>query len=424
MKHVDDSILHALLDGQLDALHAARALPDGTDRRDIEAHLHACTECRARLDDERAIREGASRVLHDAALTTVDVPPFEMVAFGRQPGGSQPVRRRTAIPMAWAATVMLALGAGWWGSSLRTQEQAAVAPLHAPAAPLVNAEAAAPVMADADSPLAAHSALAARDAAPAPAGAPLAAAVPPVARDEPPAAVDTPAPAAAPPAGVASASAARPSATDIVVTEAVQGRALARQNASRTDEPAVSRLADPRAESLRARTQSPVGRDTTVIAPAPFDAAPTALPPQAFHDAVQAARLGQLQWRPVDAAGARVAGLHLLTIAGMAPTTTESAGLHGEGILTRVTHTLDDGAALQLVIWHEPDASTHMRVPAADQAKAETRAVPIIVVSNSDSPLGRELLAHVPSLDTFVLLRGDVDGHRLRALAERLVIVR
>jgi hypothetical protein len=385
----------------------------------------------SRLDAERAIRDGTTRVLHDAALTTVDVPPFEMVALGRQPGGSQPVRRRTAIPMAWAATVMLALGAGWWGNSLRTQEHAAVAPLHAPAAPLVNAEAAATSEASemADAVQTPHAV--ARDAAPAPTIGRRAVAVPPSAQVEPAAAQVEPTAAAdeppsappAPPAGVASAPATPPSVTDVVVTEAVQGRALTRQNAARTDEPAVSRLANPRAESLRTRSESPAGRDSIVIAPTTFDAAPAALPPQAFHDAVQAARLGQLEWRPVDAPRARAAGLHLLMVADMAPIMTESAGLHGEGRLVRVTHTLDDGAALQLLIWHEPGAS-HMRAPAADQAKTETLATPIIVVSNSDSPHGRELLAHVPALDTFVLLRGDVDGYRLRSLAERLVIVR
>jgi predicted anti-sigma-YlaC factor YlaD len=112
MPHVDEGLLHAYLDGALDALLEAGALPDGTTRASIDAHLAACADCRALLEAERAIRTRAGAVL-DTVAPVVDVPPFsELFAMHR----ARP--RRRALPLAWAASVLLAVGAGWWGSEL------------------------------------------------------------------------------------------------------------------------------------------------------------------------------------------------------------------------------------------------------------------------------------------------------------------
>ncbi|MBR9989829.1 MAG: zf-HC2 domain-containing protein [Gemmatimonadetes bacterium] len=110
MSHVDDGILHAYLDGALDALADAGELPDGATAADVLAHLRACADCRSRLEAERAVREAAGVVLGDASLSHIDVPPFAAIE-------SRP-RPRRWVPLSWAASILLAMGAGWWGSEM------------------------------------------------------------------------------------------------------------------------------------------------------------------------------------------------------------------------------------------------------------------------------------------------------------------
>jgi hypothetical protein len=114
MQHVDEGILHAYLDGALDALAAEGALPHGVTRSSVAAHFRSCPDCSALLEDERLVRDGARVVLLDASVT-VDAPPFELVAHGRT---QQPAPRIRSLPWLWAATVVIAVGAGWWGSEL------------------------------------------------------------------------------------------------------------------------------------------------------------------------------------------------------------------------------------------------------------------------------------------------------------------
>ncbi|HSJ33069.1 MAG TPA: zf-HC2 domain-containing protein [Longimicrobiales bacterium] len=110
MSHVDEGTLHACLDGALDALSDAGELPGGATAADVMEHLRSCADCRARLEAERSIREGAGVVLRDARLSDVDVPPFAELPQ------VQRVRRARWIPLGWAASILLAVGAGWWGS--------------------------------------------------------------------------------------------------------------------------------------------------------------------------------------------------------------------------------------------------------------------------------------------------------------------
>ena len=116
MPHIDDGILHAHLDGALPALSDAGELPDGMSAADVMAHLSACADCRARLEAERRIREQAGLVLRDVALPNVAVPPFADIAGA--PLALPRSRHRRWMPLTWAATVLLAIGAGWWGSAL------------------------------------------------------------------------------------------------------------------------------------------------------------------------------------------------------------------------------------------------------------------------------------------------------------------
>ncbi|MFQ5888825.1 MAG: anti-sigma factor family protein [Gemmatimonadota bacterium] len=144
MPHLDEGQLHAWLDGAPEAVGA----PDG---EAVERHLAVCPDCRARLEEARRLRGRAHELLAEAVPGAVEAPPFEAVAAraearrreaevgaGRDisgdapsgpPGSSTPVdaargrpvgrptgvRRqlRDPLKLAWAASVVLALGAGW-----------------------------------------------------------------------------------------------------------------------------------------------------------------------------------------------------------------------------------------------------------------------------------------------------------------------
>jgi hypothetical protein len=109
MPHIDDGILHAYLDGALGALADAGALPEGMTAGDVVAHLERCADCHSRLDMERATRERAGIVLRDASPAGVHTPPF---------APARARARRSWLPLAWAASLIMAAGAGWWGSQL------------------------------------------------------------------------------------------------------------------------------------------------------------------------------------------------------------------------------------------------------------------------------------------------------------------
>ncbi|OLB15861.1 MAG: hypothetical protein AUH07_02185, partial [Gemmatimonadetes bacterium 13_2_20CM_70_9] len=98
MSHVDDGTLHAYLDGELP--------PD--EARGVDAHLAQCPDCRTHLEEERALIGRADELLGRAAPPDRALPPF-------RPGDVKPPARlwwQVRLPLAWAATVVLALGAG------------------------------------------------------------------------------------------------------------------------------------------------------------------------------------------------------------------------------------------------------------------------------------------------------------------------
>lgn len=125
MSHVDDGTLHAYLDGELETVRPGASAA-------LEAHVAACGECRARLEEERRIRDRARAILDHAAPVGVEVPPFDVV-LGRARGdaGSAATtprpRRPWTLPLAWAASVVLALAGGWWAHEMvRAPEYAAL----------------------------------------------------------------------------------------------------------------------------------------------------------------------------------------------------------------------------------------------------------------------------------------------------------
>ena len=99
MSHVDDGSLHAYLDGELSAVERTR----------LEAHLGECPSCRARLDEERALIERAGQLLGLATPPGPEraMPPLHQLRHPRP-------RLRGMVPLAWAATVVLAVWVGWY----------------------------------------------------------------------------------------------------------------------------------------------------------------------------------------------------------------------------------------------------------------------------------------------------------------------
>jgi anti-sigma factor RsiW len=98
MSHMDDGTLHAYLDGELSP----------ADAQGIDAHLAQCPACRGRLEEERALITRAGELLALAAPPDRELPPFRA-------GDVRPPTRlwwQVRLPLAWAATVALALGIG------------------------------------------------------------------------------------------------------------------------------------------------------------------------------------------------------------------------------------------------------------------------------------------------------------------------
>ena len=98
MSHVDDGTLHAYLDGELSP----------TEAQGVEAHLAQCPGCRGRLEEERALITRAGELLALAAPPDRALPPFRAGDVKPPPRLWWQVRQ----PLAWAATVVLALGIG------------------------------------------------------------------------------------------------------------------------------------------------------------------------------------------------------------------------------------------------------------------------------------------------------------------------
>jgi hypothetical protein len=109
MSHLDEGQLAALLDDEL--------TPE--QKRAVEMHLGECTECRALWEEIRSLAGEADRL-----IGTVEVPPASQARpplAGRSPSPvvSRPLPYRT---LAWAASVLLAVGLGY---SLRSVSRVA-----------------------------------------------------------------------------------------------------------------------------------------------------------------------------------------------------------------------------------------------------------------------------------------------------------
>ena len=132
MSHVDDGTLHAYFDGELSPAEV----------QGVEAHLAQCPACRGRLDEERALITRAGELLALAAPPDRDLPPFRA-------GDVKPLAHlwwKVRLPLAWAATVAIALGIGTYLG--RGVEQVPQAPTASDAQPAELQALQAPISSD------------------------------------------------------------------------------------------------------------------------------------------------------------------------------------------------------------------------------------------------------------------------------------
>jgi hypothetical protein len=96
MSHLEEGLIHALLDGEIPSAE----LPP------IQAHLAACADCRARLEEESRMQAEAGRLVE---LLEVPVRTSGSPAARFSSGAPRDWPRR----FAWAATLILAVGLGY-----------------------------------------------------------------------------------------------------------------------------------------------------------------------------------------------------------------------------------------------------------------------------------------------------------------------
>jgi len=107
MSHLDEGQLTLLLDDEL----------DGAERSSVESHLRECAECRRLLEETRGFMAEADRL-----IASVEAPPRPLPVSSAEPIPTTGPARGQPLPwrsMAWAATVVLAAGLGWYASDTR-----------------------------------------------------------------------------------------------------------------------------------------------------------------------------------------------------------------------------------------------------------------------------------------------------------------
>jgi anti-sigma factor RsiW len=133
MRHIPEDELHAYLDQGLSRSQCV----------EIESHLADCPSCQATRDGIAALRDRTTALLSRLAPPRGFPPAFEVLRDRAVAAANQ--RRRRMHAIAWAASVVAAVGLGWSASSLArllevsraTTTSVATAP--APAAPATTA---------------------------------------------------------------------------------------------------------------------------------------------------------------------------------------------------------------------------------------------------------------------------------------------
>jgi hypothetical protein len=106
MSHIPEDELHAYLD---QALGRPRCV-------EIESHLAECTRCRDARDGIAALRDRTTALLARLAPRRGAMPPYAEIRRRAQLRLFR--QQRVLARLAWAASVVLALGIGWTASSL------------------------------------------------------------------------------------------------------------------------------------------------------------------------------------------------------------------------------------------------------------------------------------------------------------------
>jgi hypothetical protein len=96
--HLDDGTIHELLDGEIPSAQ----LPP------LQAHLASCADCRARLESAREMVDFSDELVELLDDPPVEAPAVTVVTPLRAP--SRPWIRQ----LAWAASIAVAVGAGWY----------------------------------------------------------------------------------------------------------------------------------------------------------------------------------------------------------------------------------------------------------------------------------------------------------------------
>jgi hypothetical protein len=154
MSHLDEGTLHALLDGELEMSEMA----------EIQAHLGSCAACGSRLREVKQFLMEADRLVAEVQVETRGRAPIELPRRERQPETS-PFRephdpwegapvllipdnpdpgelsRRWLKRLAWAASLLVIVGAGYLGIQVR---RGGAVPYLNDAAPVASKPAAAP----------------------------------------------------------------------------------------------------------------------------------------------------------------------------------------------------------------------------------------------------------------------------------------
>ncbi len=94
MSHPDEGTIQMLLDGELDPGERAR----------IEGHMATCASCAARLAEASAFLQEANRLVEVLAVPDQGARPRVSV-----------LRRPLVRTLAWAASIVIAVGIGYWG---------------------------------------------------------------------------------------------------------------------------------------------------------------------------------------------------------------------------------------------------------------------------------------------------------------------
>jgi putative zinc finger protein len=136
MRHIPEDELHAYLDQGLSRAQCV----------EIESHLAGCPSCQATRDGIAALRDRTTALLARLAPPRGFAPAFEILRHRAAEAADQ--RRRRLHVVAWAASLVAAVGLGWGASSIVRPERTtrAAAPIAtvtptAPAAATANLEA-------------------------------------------------------------------------------------------------------------------------------------------------------------------------------------------------------------------------------------------------------------------------------------------